>query len=54
MTIAAFRILGDNPAGGDEPAGTDLLNFAAFVEPFADRLLGSVSNTPFTVGIFAD
>src|SRR5262249_30266108 len=31
-----------------------LLNLAAFVEPFADRLLGSVSNTPFTVGIFAD
>src|SRR5215813_1946156 len=47
---AEYSILGDNPVG----AGDDRLNFGTFVEPFAQRLILSRKNTPFTVGVFAD
>jgi tetratricopeptide (TPR) repeat protein len=45
-----FAILGDSPVR----ASGDRLNFNDFVEPFAERLIQSAANTPFTVGIFAD
>lgn len=45
-----FAILGDDPANIE----TDCLDFQTFVKPFADRIIRSVSNTPFTIGIFAD
>ena len=50
MAGNTFSILGDSPVGVDR----DRLNFTTFVEPFAERLIGSVANSPFTVGIFAD
>ncbi len=45
-----YSILGDSPVD----AKRDCLNFGAFVKPFARRLIQSVDNTPFTVGILAD
>ena len=50
MSKTTYSILGDSPPSVDE----DTLRFGAFVEPFADRLIASVDNTPFTVGIYAD
>lgn len=50
MAKTTYSILGDSPPSVDE----DTLKFGAFVEPFADRLIASVDNTPFTVGIYAD
>jgi tetratricopeptide (TPR) repeat protein len=46
----AFAILGDSPAD----AASDWLNFGQFVRPLAERLVASVENTPFTVGVMAD
>jgi len=45
-----YSILGDSPVD----ATRDCLNFGKFVTPFAARLIQSVDNTPFTVGILAD
>ncbi len=45
-----YSILGDSPVD----ATKDCLNFGKFVTPFAERLIQSVDNTPFTVGILAD
>ena len=50
MAKTTYSILGDSPPSVAE----DTLRFGAFVEPFADRLIASVDNTPFTVGIYAD
>jgi hypothetical protein len=49
MPATSFSILGDTPV----EKSRDSLNFGEFVEPFARRLIESVGNTPFTVGIFA-
>jgi hypothetical protein len=45
-----YSILGDSPVD----TSRDCLNFGKFVTPFAERLIQSVDNTPFTVGILAD
>ena len=45
-----YSILGDSPVD----SARDCLNFGRFVTPFAARLIQSVDNTPFTVGILAD
>jgi tetratricopeptide (TPR) repeat protein len=45
-----YSILGDSPVD----SARDCLNFGRFVTPFAARLIQSVENTPFTVGILAD
>jgi tetratricopeptide (TPR) repeat protein len=50
MAQFQFSILGDNPAD----VSNDTLGFQTFVRPFSERLIQSVGNTPFTVGIYAD
>ena len=47
----AFCVMGDNPIISQDD---DWLNFNDFVQPLAERLIASIDNTPFTVGVLAD
>jgi tetratricopeptide (TPR) repeat protein len=46
-----FSVIGDNPI---VTSADDWLNFNGFVQPLVKRLIASLDNTPFTVGVLAD
>jgi tetratricopeptide (TPR) repeat protein len=50
-TQAKHSLMGDNPVLTRDD---DWLNFDGFVQPLANRMIASLANTPFTVGILAD
>jgi tetratricopeptide (TPR) repeat protein len=50
-TKPKHSLMGDNPVLSRDD---DWLNFDGFVQPLAERMIASLSNTPFTVGILAD
>jgi tetratricopeptide (TPR) repeat protein len=50
MDTQSLAILGDAPAAPD----SDVLGFEWFTRPLAERLLRSVANAPFTLGVFGE